>query len=157
SKDPTFYLQNLPEAERRGSKRTEDWTTYCHAYCNNKGGITLQYWRFYPYNTGVLLGMRLDATSHGGDWEAVHVVLVASPDFRPLELRLVGHRQITTVPWGLLTVDAGHPVIRAERGSHTSELAGRLDAANRDKFITHYSWTDGVVRWPGGRRSPGSA
>lgn len=154
-KTSTFYLRTLPKAEQRGSAQTDRWITYCHAYCNNKSGLTLQYWRFYPYDTGFFIGLRLDSMSHGGDWEAVHVVLGPPPDYQPLQLRLLGHTLITTVRWREVTTDAGHPVIRARRGSHTSELASRTDIVNRTKFIEHASWTGGWVRWPGGRQTQG--
>jgi hypothetical protein len=154
-KTSTFYLRSLTKAELRGSAQTERWITYCHAYCNNESGLTLQYWRFYAYDTSFFFNVRLDSLSHGGDWEAVHVVLGPPPHYQPLQLRLLGHSLITTVSWREVTTDAGHPVIRAKRGSHTSELASRKDLVNRTTFIEHASWTGGWVRWPSGRQTQG--
>jgi hypothetical protein len=152
-KKTTFYLSNVPEGDRRGSSDTKLWATYCHAYRNDIGGLTLQYWRFYAYNTGYFIGLRLDAASHGGDWEAIHVVLGPGETFSPVQIRLLGHTQITTTPWRDVITTGGHPMVLAEKGSHTSQLATRRDLSKRRNFIEHETWSGGAVRWPDGRRS----
>src|SRR5262249_20149339 len=96
--------------------------TYFHAYPNRIGGVTVQYWRFYSYNTSYAFGfLRIPwFGNHGGDWEAVFVIL--SADRRPRELVLVGHSDLKgPIPWSDVPMDAGHPVISVGKGGHTSE------------------------------------
>ncbi len=149
-KRSTFYLRNLSRSEQRGSPDTRRWTTYCHIYRNDLGGFTLQYWRFYAYNTGLFLGIHFDSASHGGDWEAIHVVLAPGNPPVPRQIRLLGHTRITAASWGDAVTDGGHPVITAEKGSHTSHLATRKDIAKRRQMIEQQSWTGGAVRWANG-------
>jgi hypothetical protein len=152
NKRSTFYLGDIPAGERRGSADTKQWVTYCHAYANDLGGVTLQYWRFYRYNTGLFFGFHIESTSHGGDWEAIHVVL--GSDFKPVEIRLLGHTQIATKPWRDVITENGHPIITCEKGSHTSHLATKTDVRDRRRYIEQSSWTGGAVRWPNGAVTP---
>src|SRR5579871_3943123 len=50
-KEETFYLETVAQPGRRGSPDPQDWLTYVHSYPNDAGGVTLQYWRFYTFNT----------------------------------------------------------------------------------------------------------
>jgi hypothetical protein len=154
-KKSTFYLSNVPETERRGSEDAEEWVTYVHAYRNDLGGITLQFWRLYAYNSSYIMGFHIDFGTHGGDWEAIHVVLKPTPagGFSPVQIRLLGHRDITTQPWSEVAVEGGHPLIFCEKGSHTSLLMKKSDLSNRSRWIEQKSWTGGSVRWPDGRVS----
>jgi hypothetical protein len=155
AKRSTFYLSNVPEREQRGSVDTETWRNYVHAYRNDLGGITLQYWRFYAHNTSYFVGFRIDFGTHGGDWEAIHVVLqpAAGGGYTPVWIRLLGHRDIVTKPWRDAAVENGHPLIVCEKGSHTSALMTSSDMARRSRWIEQQSWTGGSVRWPGGKVS----
>lgn len=152
-KKSTFYLTNVPEKERRGGEDRDAWTTYVHAYRNDLGGITLQYWRFYSYNSSYFLGSQVEFGAHGGDWEAIHVVLKPSaPDrFTPAQIRLLGHHDILTKPWNEVLVEDGHPLISCEKGGHTSGLMTGKELSERSHRIEHQSWTGGQVRWPGGK------
>jgi hypothetical protein len=91
-KERTFFLKDVPDDFQEGSKNnTAEWTTYFHAYRNDKRGVTLQYWRLYAADSGKdnvigLLG------GHGGDWEGVHVVL--DNCLRPVQVNLMGHTTI---------------------------------------------------------------
>jgi len=154
-KTSTFYLSDVTERARRGGEDSEAWTTYVHAYRNDIGGLTLQYWRFYAYNSSYLMGFPIDFGTHGGDWEAIHVVLkpTSTGGFAPVQIRLLGHREIITRPWSDVILEAGHPLILCEKGSHTSTLMTRRDLAKRPRWIEHQSWTGGSVRWPGGQVS----
>jgi hypothetical protein len=107
----------------------------------------VQYWLFYPYNTGrsfALLGRTLELGFHGADWEGIHVVL--DPARRPVRLRLLGHRDITEVAWERARVAGSHPIITSGWGSHTSELAGDDGVPS----IRHETWSGGSVARPDG-------
>src|SRR6185436_15113817 len=56
-KQHTFFLFDVPPAFRGGSSESRDWITYYHSFRNTLGGITIQYWRFYPYNSGLSLNL----------------------------------------------------------------------------------------------------
>ena len=154
-KKSTFYLSNVMESARRGGEDSAAWTTYVHAYRNELGGVTLQYWRFYAYNTSYMMGFPIDFGTHGGDWEAIHVVLqpASSGAFTPVSIRLLGHRDIITRPWSEIVAEGGHPLILCEKGSHTSILVTRADSSKRPQRIEHRSWTGGTIRWPSGKIS----
>src|SRR4051794_6073925 len=46
----TFYLTDVAPRHQVGDTASTGWTTYYHAYRNNRGGVTVQYWRFYSFN-----------------------------------------------------------------------------------------------------------
>ncbi len=146
NKAVTFYLEDVPDRFRRGSLDSTEWVTYFHTYLNDIGGITVQYWRFYAYNTGLVTHIagigEVEIGCHGGDWEGVHVVLDASHE--PVALRLLGHAGIEQREWPSIKRIGGRPVVYAERGSHTSLLEGSEDG------VRHESWTAGSVKWPDG-------
>jgi hypothetical protein len=121
-KQSTFFIGDLPSEHRGGAAGSIDWMTYYHAYPNQGGGVTLQYWRFYGYNFGQTIdlpfGFRLEF-SHGGDWEAIHIVLDQAD--QPAWVRLLGHRSLDSVPWNAVQVEGGtHVVLFSEAGGHTS-------------------------------------
>ena len=146
-KKHTYYLSAVSAGLRRGSESTSGWTTYFHAYRNDLGGITIQYWTFYGYNTGFFWGIRSPATSHEGDWEAIHIVLGRPPFSIPVLIRLLGHRNMEAHPWTDVITANGHPIIRVEKGGHTSALASQAEVADLSRFIQHQSWSGGSVRW----------
>lgn len=156
-KKSTFYLRNVGESARRGGDSSAAWTTYVHAYRNDIGGVTLQYWRFYAYNSSYLMGFPIDFGTHGGDWEAIHVVLQSAPPggFKPVQIRLLGHRDIISRPWSDVIAEGEHPIILCEKGSHTSTIMTKRDLSRRSYWIEHRSWTGGTVRWPNGSSSEG--
>jgi len=118
-KQNTYYLADLPASARSGLKDPSNWEVYVHSYPNSIGGITLQYWLLYVYNSLVI--------EHGGDWEASHIVL--GPTGRPVLIRLLGHNGIDSFPPGALqwTVNAEgeHPTVFVLRGGHTGSRSGR--------------------------------
>jgi hypothetical protein len=149
SKAATFYLATLPPEARHSSADARDWITYVHAYPNDLGGVTLQYWRFYLFNTSYWMGIRAAMVDHGGDWEGIHVVLGPGPGYAPVGIRLLGHRDIAMAAWSSVLHEDHHPLIVAAKGGHSSELATEKPLANRSRFIEQQSWTGGRVRWPG--------
>jgi hypothetical protein len=155
-KERTFFLRDVASADRAGSRDSTKWTTYFHAYPNSKGGITIQYWRFHSYNTSELWGRSIAFGSHGGDWEAVHLVLGPKPDYRPEEILLLGHRDITRKPFSAaLEVGGAHILIHSGKGGHTTSLVERSNPPDQRRTIRQESWSGGQVRWPGGGITPG--
>jgi hypothetical protein len=155
----TFFLPDVDEPGRRGTTDASRWKTYVHAYPNTRGGVTLQYWRFYTYNRAF--------ASHGGDWEGLHVVLGA--DLKVAELSLLGHRSITAVTPRDVAWEGDHPIIYSEIGGHTSRAKGDeipargcgdvdLCSVTLDDFHTRIrqeTWTGGSVEWSDGRVTRG--
>src|SRR5258708_8221332 len=99
--------------------------------------------------------MEVPWASHEGDWEAIHVVLGPMPSYSPVLIRLLGHQKIESRPWRDVVVAGEHPIIRVEKGGHTSALANREEAARRSAFLQHESWSGGRVCWPPGHRGAG--
>jgi len=157
-KHRTFFLTDVPDAFKIGTADTTRWRTYVHAYPNDLGGVTLQYWRFYAFNRAV--------ANHGGDWEGIHVVLRS--DQTVAQVGLLGHRSIDVVPPSALAWERTHPVVYSEIGGHTSRATGEAIAArgcvdssacavsvqDLGTFTRQESWTGGRVVRPDGRVSP---
>ena len=153
-KERSFFLDNVTPDQQRGSSDSREWTTYYHAYPNSAGGITIQYWRFYAYNTGELLGHRVWVGCHGGDWEALHIVLGPPPGYTPQQLLLLSHKDLIQKAFSAATVWGTHILVLADKGGHTTLLLS--PNATHEPMIRHESWTGGTVRWPDGKTTPGS-
>jgi hypothetical protein len=149
-KQRTFYLKDIAEAFRTGSLDSRDWTTYYHAYPNDIGGVTIQYWRFYAYNDAV--------NNHGGDWEGVHMVL--DRDLQPSQVGFLGHTSIDYKLPSDIQWEGTHPRIYSEGGGHASHPRGNdivargcvgepshIDPNNPCTGIRQETWTDGQVHW----------
>jgi hypothetical protein len=145
-KKSTFFLKNVSNDSRIGSLNPQNWMTYFHCYPNDEGGVTIQYWRFYAYNTGQFLGHPFKIGSHGGDWEAIHIVLNAS--YTPVTARFLGHRNITTRSWSSLLSEETHLLVKSEKGGHTSVPFGERDRRKAGIFIRQETWSSGRVSWP---------
>lgn len=175
----TFFLEDVPKDLRRGSDDSREWYTYFHAYPNTTGGVTLQYWRFYAFNTGKTIEQgasdylpgiwenlgnspagktvksmlaKVQVGYHGGDWEGIHVVLDGSGE--PAVVRLMGHTKIGQVSWKSVPESAkegNHLKIAAEPGGHASSL---YDGKDPEKYIIQQTWTGGLVRREGGPPTP---
>lgn len=146
-KQRTFFLEDVADEFRKGSVDSRDWVTYYHTYLNDIGGLTIQYWRFYAYNTGKEVGS-IEFGFHGGDWEGIHVVL--NQDLQPAEVRLLGHTDIKSVQkpsWGGLQWEGTHAIIFSEKGGHASEIAGN------ENGIRQNTWSSGKVWWPSGKET----
>jgi hypothetical protein len=140
NKQQSFYLQDVPSNTRRGGAESSHFSTYFHAYPNANGGVTIQYWRHYAFNTGKqinILGQRVDL-SHGGDWESVDVVL--NSQSLPDTVRFPGHVHIHSIPWSSTEHSGDRLTIYVEAGGHQGH-------AHRPP-----GWASGVRHesWPGG-------
>lgn len=175
SRRHTFALLDVGEDDKRGSLDSTDWDTYLHAFRNTNGGITLQYWRLYAFNTGdQASGVGApEIDHHGGDWESVQVVLNA--ELTPIEFRFVGHTNIVPRPPMDVTMEGDHVLVFSEPGGHAShpkhnpsetiQLFGfefRIwinDLNDRRKTIRQETWEGGHVAWPNDswRGHPGGA
>jgi hypothetical protein len=154
-KQRTFYLADVTPPHRGGNAASTGWITYYHAYPNDLGGVTVQYWRFYSFNTGLTYsigGARFEVGHHGGDWEGVHVVL--GPALQPVAARFVGHDRIVERPWPDVHHAGEHLMIASEPGRHSSMPDLELDTT---KAVRQETWSRGTVRWRGGRTSRAGA
>jgi hypothetical protein len=168
-KHRTFFLADVAEDARKGSRDTRDWTTYFHAYPNDLGGVTIQYWRFYAYNDA--------ANDHGGDWEGLHVVLDRAATHADLEvrsIRLLTHDELTQPPLGRFQFEGTHVRVFSEGGGHATRFSGgaigargcesgpsrlglrcTVDPERPGTFIRQETWTGGrvtgIVEGEGGR------
>jgi hypothetical protein len=152
-KHRTFYLRDLDGAYHGGSTESRDWTTYYHAYPNDIGGVTIQYWRFYAYNTGSKFGIpvNLGFGNHGGDWEGIHVELDAQ--LQPDKVRFLGHTDIEECPTTCTVGWEGgtHPRVFSEWGGHASSpIPNPFDLLSHGPYyIRQETWTGGKVDWAG--------
>lgn len=142
-KQRTYYLQDVDSGFKAGSSNTKEWITYFHAYKNINSGITVQYWRFYSFNTG-FKKYNLDF-SHGGDWESVQVVLDST--LNPVAVDLLGHTDIERINWSTIKSDNNHPLIFSERGGHTSTIYTNQGGTKQE------SWSNGKIYRPDGNSS----
>jgi hypothetical protein len=160
-KHRTYFLSDVREPVRGGSVDTRAWTTYVHAYPNDRGGVTLQYWRFYAFNDAL--------NDHGGDWEGLHVVL--GRDRAPVSVRLLGHSAIRELAPRELAWEGTHPVVYSEGGGHATRASGEgivardcvdsepcmVDLDDPSSFVRQETWAGGHVTWPDGQVTHGGA
>ena len=139
AKEQTFFFEDVPDAAKAGSPQPKDWFTYFHAYPNNLRGATIQYWRFYAFQSGGV--PILSIGSHGGDWEGIHVVL--NQNLEPVEVALLYHSDIRVKPWGAVHREGNHPKIFSGGNSHPSSNEGSEDGIRQE------TWTGGKVRRDG--------
>jgi len=154
-KQRTFYLADVTPPHRMGDTASTGWITYFHAYPNDLGGVTVQYWRFYGFNTGLTYSIgsaRLEVGHHGGDWGGVHVVL--GPALQPVVARFVGHDRIVERLWQDVERAGEHLMVASERGRHSSQPDLELDTT---QAVRQETWSSGNVRWLGGRTSRAGA
>jgi hypothetical protein len=151
-KHETFFLADVAEADRAGSADPSDWTTYLHAYPNDSGGVTLQYWRFYAYNDAL--------NDHGGDWEGLHVVL--DPSLRIGRVLLLTHDALVAPPLSRFELEGTHVRVYSEGGGHATRYSGggiaargcakagrcTIDPDRPVTFIRQETWTGGAVTGP---------
>lgn len=163
-----FYLEDLPEEARTGSKNAADWITYVHVYRNRLNGATIQYWRMYAYHDG--------GGEHGGDWDAIHVQL--DSQLQPVRVGIFDGDALKYVAWKDIDAEGSpnktHPRIFVEADSHQSHqspgdvkakgckgigslFSCHLSLDNSATFIRHETWKDGQVSWFSGETgtSPG--
>lgn len=153
----TFALRDVQGNDRLGSLDPADWVTYVHVYPNDTGGITLQYWHLFAYNSleVIVIG------EHGGDWDGtVHVVL--GPDLEPLRAVYPRHHEDKpghVFDWGDLHLyKTTHPRVAIDAGGHGSfkDIQDRLAFVNARVPIAGFPIQAGVVAWFDDPDNPGS-
>ena len=153
-KQRTFYLADVADAFKGGTNNTALWTTYFHAYRNDRRGVTVQYWRFYPADGGKdpVIGV---FGGHGGDWEGIHVVL--DDCLRPVQVNLMGHTGIERVPWEQMNKEGNHPKVRSEAGGHASHnfIPIPFPLPIVVSYTQQQTWTGGNVVWHNGTITAG--
>lgn len=101
---------------RAGSGDPRDWVTYAHVYPRTDGGISLQYWFFYPYNQAPLF-----LFNHEGDWEHVTVELGADGAPRAVDFAQHANNDPGVVrSWQEVRRLGDHPIVLSARGTHAS-------------------------------------
>jgi hypothetical protein len=174
SKWRTFFLEDVAEGDRKGCVDPSDWTTYFHAHPNVNDGVTIQYWRFHAYNSGLRIDVvdflerlpkvilkRLGLESvrdikigfHGGDWEGIHVVLDAHSN--PSMVRLLGHTGIQRLPWDSIPKQEGsHPIVYSEKRGHATLAKDSEAGFQQATGIQHKTWEVGGIVNLGEKTAP---
>lgn len=98
-----------------GSEDPRDWTTYVHVFPRPDGGISIQYWFFYPYNDGPLF------FDHDHDWEHVTVRLHAAGEPRHIDLaQHANDSPGVSYTWSSVDREGNHPIVYSALGTHAS-------------------------------------
>jgi hypothetical protein len=107
--------RTFPDDVRAGSADPRDWVTYVHVYPRVDGGISVQYWFFYPYNEAPLF------FAHEGDWEHITVELDASGAPRAADFaEHANNNPGVSRPWSQIRRIGDHPIVLSARGTHAS-------------------------------------
>jgi hypothetical protein len=139
-KRSTYFLANVQGRDQAGAREAPAyWITYVHSYPNKLGGVTIQYWRCYSYNSASFLSIDF---SHGGDWEAIAVHLDA--ELKPASVAFLGHNDIeyhtNQVQW-----EGNHPKVWSEEGGHTNLPDSK--SFKSMQFTRQETWNGGQVIW----------
>jgi len=112
--DDHFFLQAGTDDQVHPGIHTgaDGWKVYAHAYRNNIGGTSIQYWFFYAYNDYI------SSANHEGDWEHVNVRLDASEQVSAVHYSQ--HDNLLTYTPGQLTWSGTHPQVWVADGSHAN-------------------------------------
>lgn len=107
---------HFPPEVRAGSNDPRDWVVYVHVYPRVDGGVSLQYWFFYPFNHAPLA-----LFDHEGDWE--HVAVELRPNGAPRGVSFAQHSNNDPGayrPWSDVRKQGDHPIVLSARGTHAS-------------------------------------
>ncbi len=133
-----FFLQ-LHDGDHTGSLYPFDWKVYVHSYPNTHGGVNLQYWFFYAYDTSTF------ALNHEADWENIIVVLDGAENV--VEVRFARHDDSyhPISPSNVTWFQGTHPMVLSAIGSHASyESFAACDGDYREYGC---AWGDPSWRW----------
>ncbi|HEX8694276.1 MAG TPA: hypothetical protein VF746_17780 [Longimicrobium sp.] len=141
NKDQTFFLQAVyDDVVHPGVRDPSGWKVYTHVYRNTIGGISIQYWFFYPYNDFIA------AFNHEADWEHITVQLNSSQ--QPTTVIYAAHH--TPKTWQAYQVtwyNGTHPQVWVADGSHASYASeGECDSAYPEG-TNESCWTNLDQRW----------
>lgn len=141
SSENHFFLQAVyDDVTHPGVRDPSGWKVYTHVYRNNIGGISIQYWFFYPYNDFIA------GFNHEADWEHITVQLNSSQ--QPSTLTYAAHHDPRT--WQAYQVswyNGTHPQVWVADGSHASYASeGECDGAYPEG-TSESCWTNLDQRW----------
>jgi hypothetical protein len=144
---------------RSGSPDPNDWTVYTHVFPRVDGGVSLQYWFYYPYNDGPAF------FDHESDWE--HMTVRLDADHRPVGVYLARHEDNDPGPfrsWSAIRKSGAHPVVLSARGDHATyadaqdltwfESAGQCTDLDRCDDPVWRTWQGGGIVNVGERSAP---
>ncbi|MGH3599406.1 MAG: hypothetical protein ACRDQH_03865 [Pseudonocardiaceae bacterium] len=135
---------------------------YGRARAGSDRRVWLQYRWFYFFNDYRLIGPRVPAGRHEGDWEMIQLRLDAAETEPDLALYM-HHRAVAMRPWTAVRTLGGHPVVYVARGSHGSYFTpglhltgawfdhadGRLDRGPQSLEVIDDGRAFDWIRWPG--------
>jgi hypothetical protein len=109
-----FFLQAVyDDVTHPGVRDASGWKTYVHAFPNNLGGVSIQYWFFYAYNDFIA------AFNHEGDWE--HITVQLDANHNPTGVWYSQHHTQVWRDYYQVTWYGGtHPQVWVADGSHAS-------------------------------------
>lgn len=156
---PPAGIGRFHRVVRQGSDDPDDWVTYVHVFPRADGGVSVQYWFFYPYNDGPLF------FNHESDWE--HLTVRLDADGNPIGADLARHEDNKPgkfFRWNRLRRVGNHPVVLSARGTHATyadhrdlpwwEKAGRCPDLERCEHPVWRTWEGGGLENLGERRRP---
>jgi hypothetical protein len=134
-----FFLQAVyDDVTHPGVRDPAGWKVYTHVYRNTIGGVSIQYWFFYPYNDFV------GGFNHESDWEHITVQLNASNE--PASLTYAAHFSPKTWLPGDVSWYGTHPQVWVADGSHAS-YASEGECDSMGEGGTNSCWTNLDQRW----------
>jgi hypothetical protein len=135
-----FFLQAVyDDVTHPGVRDPSGWKVYTHVYRNTIGGISIQYWFFYPYNDFVA------GFNHESDWEHITVQLDAAQN--PTTLIYAAHFSPKTWAANQVTWYGTHPQVWVADGSHASYASEGECDATMDEGGDDSCWTNLDQRW----------
>ena len=136
--DHHFFLQ-LRDSDHSGSWYPGDWKVYVHAYPNNIGGINVQYWFFYAYNSGPV------EFNHEGDWENILIQLDASQNVVKVLMARHNDPYHQFSPGSVTWYQGTHPVVLSAEGTHATYES--FDSCNGALIEHGCAWGHPSWRW----------
>ncbi|MDG6219935.1 MAG: Vps62-related protein [Candidatus Thermoplasmatota archaeon] len=119
--DQGYYLDNTEGTindqgilnDFRNSKSQFPPMVYARVESMTDGGYMVQYWFFYPFNSGPM-------NTHEGDWEMIAVRL--SPTQSPLYAAYSQHLSGARAQWSLVDKTGNNPHVYVALGSHANYM-----------------------------------
>jgi hypothetical protein len=141
SSENHFFLQAVyDDVTHPGVRDPSGWKVYTHVYRNNIGGVSIQYWFFYPYNDFI------GGFNHESDWE--HVTVQLDTGYNASTLTYAAHFTPRTWPANLIDWYGTHPKVWVADGSHASYASEyECDADYPEGPNNDSCWTNPDQRW----------
>lgn len=139
SSENHFFLQAVyDDVTHPGVRDPSGWKVYTHVYRNNIGGVSIQYWFFYPYNDFV------GGFNHESDWE--HITVQLNAGHQPASLRYAAHFSPKTWQPENVSWYGTHPQVWVADGSHAS-YASEGECESMTEGADDSCWTNLDQRW----------